>query len=122
MRDEILKEADIAKGAFESVGAMFLKKLSEYEGSKQQLIRTWTNSTLYPFIEGEPQFSYPAEKELFDLFAETNSAKFFMMVYGLEQAGAISILKPLSGVQPTASEKQLEEMSAAPPVEPTSAT
>jgi hypothetical protein len=74
---------------------LFVNKLTEYEGSKQCVIRAWANSAVSPFNTNELHFSYAHEKELFDLYAEQNSAKLILMMYGLERAGVVKILKPL---------------------------
>lgn len=89
-------------------GAMneFIQKVGNYKGSKKQLQRVLINSSLHPLNKEEFHFSYPEEKELFELAINVASAKFFLMVHGLEGQGKIRWVEE---VQALTTDKILEE-------------
>lgn len=70
---------------FENAMNEFVAKVSSYSGAKSQLQRVLINSLLYPLNKDEFNFSYPEEKELFELATSVASAKFYLMVSGLVQ-------------------------------------
>lgn len=88
-------EAAAAHKAFKDNMALFNEGLDVFPGSSRQLKRAWANAALAPLNEGPLQWSYEAEKELFDIYTELNSAKFILMVHGLADAGVLTLHKPL---------------------------
>lgn len=107
-----LSEAQIAMKSYEHYTSLFIEKIHTYAGSKAQLARAMSNAAVSPLHKGELHFSYPEEKELFELFTEANSAKLVLMIHGLADAGVVKILKPLMEVTQTDSEKELASMEA----------
>lgn len=95
--------------AFEHYTEQFVKALTNYTGSKSQLVRAWANSSISPLNREPLHFSYKHEQDLFDLFAEANSAKLMLMVHGLEDAGVVKLLKPLVEATPPNTEVLMTE-------------
>jgi hypothetical protein len=93
---------------FQSHINMFISKLNNYQGSKSQIVRAWTNAAISPLNKDALHFSYPEEQELFDLYTELNSAKFILMVHGMVRDGKLEIKRPLlEGNETPASEVEL---------------
>jgi hypothetical protein len=89
----------------------FLQKLHNYSGAKSQIVRAWSNSVISPLNSEELHFSYPEEKELFDLATTIDSAKFILMLYSFIRDGKIELKKPLfEEKELTPSEAQLQQM------------
>ncbi len=81
----------------------FTQLINDFSGSKAQLQNAWLNCAKHPLIS-DLQFSYPAEKELFDACEELNAAKLILMVYGLQMDGIIEVVSPVVPVVPTVNE------------------
>lgn len=71
----------------------FINKVHSFTGSKKQLQRVMMNLALHPLNKEELHFSYPEEKELFELGTSVNSTKFFLLVSGLESEGKIKFIE-----------------------------
>ncbi len=78
-----LTEDQKALKVFENAMNDVVYKVNNYHGSKKQLQRVIINSLLYPLNKEEFEFSYPEEKELFELLTSVGAAKFYLMVSGL---------------------------------------
>jgi hypothetical protein len=108
--NEFTEESGHALESFKKHMVEFNKALDEYAGSKKQLSRAWANAALSPLNQIPLEWSYPAEKEMFNIFDELNSAKFILMVHGLADAGVLTLHKPLMMATPaTPSERQLRD-------------
>lgn len=106
-----LEEPQQAMKVFRQLMEIFTSVLERYDGGKKQIVRAWLNATLSPLNETPLHFSYPEEKEIFDLFTELNSAKLILMVHGLADAGVLTLHKPLmESVPKTASEAELNKI------------
>lgn len=93
-----LTESQMALASYEHFTNAFVSKVKDFPGSKGSLQRAWANSSVSPLNKGDLHFSYPEEKELFDLFTEANSAKLILMVYALQDAGVLTVHKPLQNI------------------------
>jgi hypothetical protein len=69
---------------------VFINKVSTYNGAKSQLQRVLINLAVHPLNKEELHFSYPEEKELFELGSTIASSKFFLMLAGLEAEGKLA--------------------------------
>lgn len=69
----------------------FIKKVGNFGGSKRQLQNVLINLAISPLNNEELHFSYPAEKELFDLGTSVNSSKFFLMLSGMASQGKLTM-------------------------------
>lgn len=106
-----LEEPAMAMQTFKQLMDIFANVLNNYDGGKRQIVRAWLNAAVAPLNSDPLKFSYPAEKEIFDLFTEINSAKLILMVHGLADAGVLTLHKPLmESVPRTASEVELGKM------------
>lgn len=108
---EDLSDQQKALLSFEHFSNLFVKKLFESATSKKKMYRSAkaiAQGLLHPLSKTEPTFESSDERELFDLFQEASSAKMMLMMYGLEQSGAIKINQTLSQMAPPASETQTE--------------
>jgi hypothetical protein len=122
--DPLPKEAHIdeamnAHQNFEAYAKLFGEALEVFPGAKRQVLRSWMNSAVNPLNKGPLQWSYEGEKELFDIYTEMESAKFILMVHGLQEAGILTLHKPLmQSTATTTSEvelrKQMTELAAGP--------
>lgn len=90
-----LSEEQNALFIFQNHTNLFIQKVNNYPGAKSQIARAWTNAAISPLNKDQLHFSYPEEKELFDLFTELNAAKFILMMHGMVRDGKIEIKKPL---------------------------
>ncbi len=108
---EDMSEVAMASKTFQQLNEIFSNVLERYEGSKAQIVRSWRNAALSPLNQSPLHFSYPEEKEIFDLYTELNSVKLVLMVHGLAEAGVLTLHKPLmSAVPKTASEVELNKL------------
>lgn len=68
-------------------------KLESFSGSKSQLQRSIYNIALSPMNTEDLHFSYPIEKEIFDISSKLTDMKLNLMLIGFEEKGYIKILK-----------------------------
>lgn len=103
-------EASAALDVYKQQMKLFMEALDAFPGSRRQLERSWANAALSPLNDKPLEWSYEAEKELFDIYIELNSAKFILMVHGLQDAGVLKLYKPLmQSTAATPSELALKE-------------
>lgn len=88
LKQELSDEQKVLQ-EFNATLNLFINKVTNYPGAKSALQRVLTSLTVSPLNKDEFHFSYPEEKELFELGTRVNSAKFFLMVSGLENKGKI---------------------------------
>lgn len=74
--------------------ANFNDKVGQYTGSKGQLQRVLQNFAQHRVVEEDPVWSYPEEKEIFDLLENVVASKFTLFLMGLESQGKIKMLEP----------------------------
>ena len=91
--NENLSESQDIYKVFQTSLNEFIKKVGEFSGSKSQLQRVLINLAISPLNSEELHHSYAGEKELFELGTSVNSAKFFLMLQGLEQQGKIIVVE-----------------------------
>ena len=91
--NENLSESQDIYKVFQTSLNEFIKKVGEFSGSKSQLQRVLINLAISPLNSEKLHHSYAGEKELFELGTSVNSAKFFLMLQGLEQQGKIIVVE-----------------------------
>jgi hypothetical protein len=86
---EALTEEQTIFKSFQDNLNLFIKKVGDFGGSKSQLQRVLINLAISPLNKEELHHGYVDEKELFDIGTEVNSAKFFLMLHGMENQGKL---------------------------------
>lgn len=88
-----LNESQKALQQFKETLNQFIYRVNSFSGSKKQLQVVLTSLMLSPLNQEELHFSYPEQRELFDLGTSASAAKFFLLLSGMEQNNKIKFIK-----------------------------
>ena len=97
-----LSDKQKAMMTFQHYYGEFVKKLMSYPANKKNIHRVFralAQGLLFPIGSKEINITSPKEKELFNLFTEAEAAKQMLMIYGMEEAGAIEMKKSLTQME-----------------------
>ena len=73
----------------------FVDKVNNYQGARGQLQQVLVSIAVAGLNEEAPEFSYPEQYEVYDMFAELESAKLMLMLYGMKAKGLVEIKQEL---------------------------
>ncbi len=90
---ELSEDQKILKEFNDSLN-LFIKKITNFQGAKSQLKRVMTNLAVSPLNKEEFHWSYPEEKELFELGTIIASNKFMLLLSSLETQGKLVMIDP----------------------------
>jgi hypothetical protein len=99
--DELQKKIDL-----------FVKKVDNYSGSKKQLQRVMVALAIHPFNQNPFQFSYPEQRELFDMGVEIVGDKLFFLHLGIEEQKVANEIKRKAELKETSNENAQDQSSA----------
>ena len=83
--DQKQRLEDVVVYGFQQGYPAFVKKLEEI--SSRSLRRAWAAAVMGPLLEKPPHFSYPEEKEAYQMAIKLDEYKFSMIVLGLDKYG-----------------------------------
>lgn len=86
---EDMADGESAMKVLQSSLQEFVTKIKNFSGSKRQLEDVIINLMVSPLEKDNPEWSYPEQKELFDVGVAVGSTKFFLMLAGLQSEGKI---------------------------------
>jgi hypothetical protein len=83
--DEKQRLEEVVIYGFQTGYPQFVKKLEEI--SSRSLRRAWAAAVMGPLLEKPPHFSYPEEREAYQMAIKLDEYKFSMILLGLDKYG-----------------------------------
>jgi hypothetical protein len=83
--DEKQRLEEVVVYGFQTGYPQFVKKLEEI--SSRSLRRAWAAAVMGPLLEKPPHFSYPEEREAYQMAIKLDEYKFSMILLGLDKYG-----------------------------------